>query len=110
MSKPERQAHTFPRVLIALLLLTGCNSAHSPQPAGSPREVIAKYCVTCHGPGGQASEFDWTNQHSVEVHRQGIGAKVRLHSMPPPGMPQPDEDERRVILCWVDPKGARCAG
>ena len=98
------------RLLVAALLCSGCNRARSPQPAtlSNAQQVVAKYCVTCHSPSGQASELDWTNEHALVAHRRGVAAKVRLHSMPPPGMPQPNEDERQLLVCWAASNGPGC--
>lgn len=88
---------------VLALSLFGCSQARSPEPStlSSAREVVQKYCVACHGAGGQAAELDWTNAAALAVRRRNIAAKVRLHSMPPPGLPRPDAQERRVLLCWA---------
>lgn len=98
----RREARSRVLLFLSALLLFGC-SARSPQRAslGSARQVIAKYCGSCHAPSGEASEFNWTDERALVAHRRNIAAKVRLNSMPPPGLPRPDADERRLLLCWA---------
>jgi mono/diheme cytochrome c family protein len=97
--------------LALALPLFGCSQARSPEPAtlGSAQQVVHKYCVACHSANGQASELNWGNEPTLILHRRNIAAKVRLNSMPPPGLPRPDANERRVLLCWALSNADGCA-
>jgi mono/diheme cytochrome c family protein len=102
-------------------LLFACSSAksgvssHAPQhdlaacDAGSPaalaaaRSVVAKRCASCHSPDGIAgSDYDWTNEHSLVVHRRNVAAQVAQGSMPPAGYPRPTPEEQQALLCWAN--------
>lgn len=95
--------HDSLRFLGLALLLFACSPARSPEPVslGSAQAVVRKYCASCHSPNGEASELNWTYEPALIAHRRSIAAKVRLNSMPPPGLPRPDANERRVLLCWA---------
>jgi hypothetical protein len=66
---------------------------------------VGKYCVTCHSPNGQASEYDFRSAAAITAHRRNIEAKLRLGAMPPPGVPKPNDAERSALWCWA--KSAR---
>ena len=112
------------RELSCLALLLGCvlsacaghsgGSSTQPEatagelscPAQAPRvadaqAVVGKYCVTCHSPSGQASEYDFRSAAAITAHRRNIEAKLRLGAMPPPGVPKPNEAERSALWCWA---------
>ncbi len=90
------------------LALFACTGNSQPVTLASARQVVSKYCVTCHSPSGAAADFDWSDERSLMLHRRNIAAKVSRNSMPPSGLPQPDAEERRILLCWAASNDAAC--
>ncbi len=68
----------------------------------SARQVVSKYCLSCHAPNGDASEYDWTDERALLAHRRNVAAQVGQNSMPPPGQPRPNAEERQTLLCWAN--------
>jgi uncharacterized membrane protein len=102
------------RVLPLLLTLLACtgqaaSQAHDGRPMAcqgaslsSARQVVTKYCVSCHSPSGAASDYDWSDERALLAHRRNIAAKVGQNSMPPVGQPRPTPSERSTLLCWAN--------
>jgi uncharacterized membrane protein len=77
-------------------------AAASPEAFAAARSVVAKRCVSCHSPDGIAgSDYDWTNEHSLAVHRRNVAAQIAQGSMPPTGYPRPTPEEQQTLLCWA---------
>jgi mono/diheme cytochrome c family protein len=83
-----------------------------PAPAASPaaanhRAVLDKYCVTCHNQRIQASDLALD---VVDVGRpstngqvwEDVIRKLRARSMPPQGMPRPDEASYTALTTWLE--------
>ncbi len=71
------------------------------------RELLKTYCITCHNDrlrtGGfvlGGGEFDNVAAHTG-VWEQVI-RKVRPGTMPPAGMPRPDDATRRSLVSWLE--------
>ena len=84
----------------------------APAPAASAvaanhRAVLDKYCVTCHNPRTKASDLALD---TVDVARPSSNAqvwedvirKLRARSMPPQGMPRPDEASYIALTTWLE--------
>lgn len=66
------------------------------------RQLVDRYCVSCHSPTGAAGDdADFTHDGALSARRRNIAAKLRLHVMPPPNARQPSEAERRALSCWA---------
>jgi uncharacterized membrane protein len=66
------------------------------------RPLVSKYCITCHSPEGAAGpDYDFRANSALTAHRRTIEAKLRLRSMPPRGVPQPNDSERSTLWCWA---------
>ena len=81
-------------------------------PAASPatanhRAVLDKYCVTCHNQRTKASDLALD---VVDVGRpstngqiwEDVIRKLRARSMPPQGMPRPDEASYTALTTWLE--------
>ena len=83
-----------------------------PAPAASPaaashRAVLDTYCVTCHNQRTKASDLALD---VVDVGRpstngqvwEDVIRKLRARSMPPQGMPRPDEASYTALTLWLE--------
>jgi hypothetical protein len=90
-----------------------------PAPAASPaaanhRAVLDKYCVTCHNQRTRASDLALD---VVDVGRpstngqvwEDVIRKLRARSMPPQGMPRPDEASYTALTTWLESELDRAA-
>jgi len=74
----------------------------------SVKPVFTKYCVTCHNDkkmsGGMTLEPFTDTASARKAH--DLWEKVKDHvankQMPPKSKPQPTDDERKLIVAWID--------
>jgi hypothetical protein len=71
------------------------------------RPVVLKYCTACHG---DAKATSGVNFQQYKTHAQvlknrmiweGVARELNSHAMPPKGLPQPTDAERKKIVTWV---------
>jgi hypothetical protein len=75
--------------------------------AATHRAVLDRYCVTCHNQQTKTSDLALDR---VDVARPGANAqvwedvvrKLRTRSMPPQGMPRPDEATYTALTSWLE--------
>src|SRR5436190_16610105 len=65
------------------------------QPTIAAREVLDKYCVTCHNSRAKTADLllDSLDPDNVGPHAEQwekVASKLRTHEMPPAGRPRPD--------------------
>lgn len=89
-------------------------SAGLPLPAAAHRDVINRYCVSCHRDrlkrGGLA--LDTVAAHEVGQHPdvwEKVLRKVRARQMPPAGMPRPDEATYEAAILSLETSLDRAA-
>jgi uncharacterized membrane protein len=93
---------TTPNASVAHDARPACDAA-LPVTLAEARNVLAKRCTSCHSPNGMAgSDYDWTNEASLVLHRRNVAAQVDQGSMPPAGYPSPSAEERRTLVCWAN--------
>jgi hypothetical protein len=85
----------FSAVVIATICTATAGYAQTATPA-SQRTLLDKYCVTCHSEklrtGGMTLEkIDTANVPAGAETWEKVVRKLRAGSMPPPGMPRPDQ-------------------
>ena len=76
-------------------------------PRPSPRQVLDRYCVTCHNQklktaGMLLDEADVANPGGGPEVWEKVVRKLRTGTMPPPSMPQPPIEDRRALLSWLE--------
>jgi len=70
--------------------------------------ILENNCISCHGPrrpkgGVSLSEYDALEFALEDLETLLIARnRVSTHEMPPPGEPQPTDEERRLLLDWID--------
>jgi len=122
------------RLLLALVL-AGCSSSGSSSPdlasaadlataadlgqttwTSFAQSFFSKYCVSCHTPGGQAAQQDFSMYSVVVANKTNIRCGVAPAGMlpsgcsgtPPAGQfpigtgPKPTDAERNAIIAWID--------
>ncbi len=73
----------------------------------SPREVLDKYCVTCHNQRLKTGGLALDNLDLGKVPAQAeiwekVAGKLRSGSMPPAGMPRPDAATYSSLAGWIE--------
>src|SRR6266481_8501852 len=76
-------------------------------PVSSHRQVIDRYCVTCHNQklktaGLTLDEADVASPGATGEVWEKVVRKLRTSTMPPPNMPQPSIEDRRALLSWLE--------
>jgi mono/diheme cytochrome c family protein len=85
----------------------GSAASAGPAPTSSQRQFLDRYCATCHN---QQLKTGGLSLVQVDLSRLGaqpelwekVVRKVHTGVMPPPGMPQPSEADRRGIVKWLE--------
>ena len=103
-------------------LLATSAAQRAPASAQSVRNLLDRYCVTCHNerrvtaPGGASSVLDAQLRDTgvaldaVDAERpsadadvwERVIARLRAGSMPPAGRPRPGADEARAVAGWLE--------
>ena len=97
--------------LFALAVQT---TAAAPNAADESRSAIQRYCIGCHNDRTNAQGL---SLESADVSRPGSAAdvweralrKLRTRSMPPQGMPRPDESTYKTLVSWLETELDRSA-
>src|SRR5438034_4838769 len=76
-------------------------------PVSSQRQVIDRYCVTCHNQklktaGLMLDEADIARPAAAGEVWEKVVRKLHTSTMPPPNMPQPSTEERKAVLSWLE--------
>src|SRR5579862_1600282 len=80
---------------VATIGLSGQQAGSNVSAAVSERELLDKYCVTCHSEklktgGLSLQRMDFSNAPAEAETWENVILKLRSGAMPPPGMPRPD--------------------
>lgn len=73
------------------------------------RPILQQYCFSCHGPEKQKGKLrldtlspDLVKERRSAEHWHEVRAALNLGEMPPEGKAAPNDEERRVILEWLN--------
>ena len=85
----------------------GIPVAAAPSSASSSRQLINRYCVTCHNERLETAGLDLGSLDLVQVSDHAevwekVVRKLRTGTMPPPNRPQPTLDSRDAIASWLE--------
>jgi mono/diheme cytochrome c family protein len=105
-------ARPFRRALLAaavVVVLPGAQTV-SAQPTGSAtgsRELLDRYCVTCHSDrletaGLSLEQLDLGNVHEGAEVWEKVIRKLRTGTMPPSTRPQPPAGDRDALVSWLE--------
>lgn len=91
-------------IVVVGLIVAGNSGTISPHPSDefdkSVRPLLAKYCLSCHGPNKQSGDLA-LHDKSLPGHVaiwESVVEKLEKNEMPPKGKPQPSVEERRVAI------------
>jgi len=114
----RRMSNWAVAMLVALVPLQAANPQQSPSPVASPaaqyRQILSRYCVTCHNERLKTAELmlDKANLENVsagaEVWEKVI-TKLRGNAMPPPGAPRPDQSFYESFPAYLETEIDRAA-
>ena len=119
MTEPEFSPRVPKRALAgaaaALLLAVQANvwaqqsstAPAGPSPTTSQRQFLDRHCVKCHNErqktaGLNLVQADFSRLGAQPELWEKVVRKLRTSVMPPPGMPQPSEEDRRAMLTWLE--------
>jgi len=92
---------------VTLALLAGGKIRGADQPPASAVPVFKQYCFTCHGNGvataGVSLEKMTAAASVADTYQlwERVVAALDQNRMPPKGMPQPTDDQRKQAITWV---------
>jgi len=72
------------------------------------KPLLEDYCFDCHGDGTAKGEFSMDDYQDLSKHLDNIEhwlpvwRNVRSQIMPPPKKDQPDLDEKRQLMAWIE--------
>jgi cytochrome c5 len=83
-------------------------------PSARHKAVVDKYCVTCHNQRTKTADLaldtvDVANPGAAGEVWEGVVRKLRTRSMPPQGMPRPDEGAYESLTTWLETELDRAA-
>jgi mono/diheme cytochrome c family protein len=83
-------------------------------PATPARELVTKYCVSCHNQKLKTGDLTLDNADSVNVANSAekwerVIVKLRSRSMPPAGMRRPDNATYDAVAGWLESELDRAA-
>jgi Protein of unknown function (DUF1592)/Protein of unknown function (DUF1588)/Protein of unknown function (DUF1585)/Protein of unknown function (DUF1587)/Protein of unknown function (DUF1595)/Planctomycete cytochrome C len=94
--------HRRPIRFLAAVAIVG--PAFAATPAGT---LVTKYCVTCHNQKLKTANLILDNADAVHVSNSAetwekVIVKLRSRSMPPPGIPRPDNATYDSVATWLE--------
>jgi hypothetical protein len=109
------QPHTASRALLAGcvlpaagILITACTQAWAFQNVSSPpRALVTRYCVGCHNQKLKTANIGLDTADADHVFNSAetwekVIAKLRSRSMPPAGMPRPENATYDSVVRWLE--------
>src|SRR6266852_1493420 len=89
------------------ILVAASSLAQAPAPSATQRKLLDQYCVTCHNQRLKTANL---MLDKMDLERIGEGAEVwekvvrKIHggTMPPVGMPRPDQETLRGFASWLE--------
>lgn len=96
-------------VAVTTMVLAGATvaSAQSEASATAARELLDRYCVTCHSDrletaGLSLQQIDVANAHEGAEVWEKVIRKLRTGTMPPATRPQPTAAESGTLVSWLE--------
>jgi len=102
-------------VLIGAAICFTASAFQTPAPSNTPaRELVNKYCVSCHNQKLKTANLMLDAADAVHVSNSAetwekVIVKLRSRSMPPPGIPRPDNATYNSVTTWLESEIDRAA-
>ncbi len=95
-------------VMVRSLLVLGaaCFTASGQTPA---RALVSKYCAGCHNQKLKTANLVLDNAENPPETWEKVIVKLRSRSMPPPGLPRPDNATYDSVAGWLEAEMDRAA-
>jgi len=79
----------------------------APSPTTPARTLVTQYCVSCHNQKLKTANLVLDNADAVHVFNSAetwekVIVKLRSRSMPPPGIPRPDNATYNAVATWLE--------
>ena len=92
----------------------GRSSARPPRRATPPRDLVTKYCVTCHNERLKTANLSLDKADADHVSNSAetwekVVVKLRSRAMPPPGSRRPDNATYDAVAAWLETELDRAA-
>jgi hypothetical protein len=89
-------------------------SRRESSPTSPARELVNKYCIACHNPKLKTAGLTLDNADATHVFNSAetwekVIVKLRSRSMPPPGIPRPDNATYNAVAGWLESEIDRAA-
>jgi mono/diheme cytochrome c family protein len=86
----------------------------APAPNTPAHELVTKYCVSCHNQKLKTANLLLDSADAVHVSNSAetwekVLVKLRSRSMPPPGIPRPDNATYNSVAAWLESEIDRAA-
>ena len=101
-------------LLLATLAAGGATgAADEPTLGGQIKPLLKQYCVDCHNPEKQKGDLDlvpFLDDAKMKEHRdvwEKIAELVESREMPPKKKPQPSDEQRDLVLGFIDNQFAK---
>jgi hypothetical protein len=102
-------------VLIGAAICFTASAFQAPAPTSTPaRDLVSKYCVSCHNQKLKTANLMLDAADAVHVSNSAetwekVIVKLRSRSMPPPGIPRPDNATYNSVATWLESEIDRAA-
>jgi mono/diheme cytochrome c family protein len=85
----------------------GASAQEAAASAAGSRQLLDRYCVTCHSDrletaGLSLEQLDLANVHEGAEVWEKVVRKLRTGTMPPSSRPQPSADDRGTLVSWLE--------
>src|ERR1700678_3773091 len=103
-----------PALIIGAICFTA-SAFQTPAPSNTPaRELVNKYCVSCHNQKLKTANLVLDKADAVHVFNSAetwekVIVKLRSRSMPPAGIPRPDNATYDAVAGWLESEIDRAA-
>jgi hypothetical protein len=99
--------------LLSFVLFAGAAFGQNSGPTPA-RELVSKYCVSCHNQKLKTANLSLDRADSEHVANSAeawekVIVKLRSRAMPPPGMPRPDNATYDSVATWLETEIDRAA-
>ena len=114
MARSRRMPRFMLVLVVAVLLMVqlagaGSGLAQQVEPPSSSwqRDLLDRYCVTCHNDRVRAGELvledlDIRSVHEAPATWETVVRKLRAGAMPPPSRPRPDAETYTRFVSWLE--------
>jgi hypothetical protein len=114
MTRPDHYVVRALGFVASAVFAFGFQSHPAASPSSPARELVNKYCVTCHNEklktaGLALDRIDADHPANTEEVWEKVIVKLRSRAMPPPKLPRPDNATYDHVASWLESEIDRAA-